>query len=179
MYNSNESSEYARDMLTSVTSEKCFPRTCMNLQEPGINLSHDSMHTKKCVAESDCIREKVLDYATKDILQRMSQSEQIPVGTDILVSDSAEIVRDKLQSRVTQNNVHHTRGLPINLMYDKNGKLDVNRFGNAETDSFVKNVIEVVMATPTEKPKNYYPFALSSIVVLSSLIVYYKLSHPY
>lgn len=179
MYSINNSTLYTRDMLTDVTGSHCVPRTCTNLTAPGINIS-DHLHNKRCIADQSCILNNVLDYATTDILDRVSKSKKIPPGTDIALNDDAQAVRSKLKSGATKSchmNIDDNTGTPINLLYRNDGKLDTSRFGNEKTNCFVNNISETVTKTPTqavvvqEIKKQKKPLTLIAVVML--LIILY------
>ena len=149
-----DSTAYVKQMLNSITNKDCMVRTCEPLQFHSVDLTDSGQYSKRCLVNADCVMDRSLDYATTDIMDRMSESKQVPPGTDILISDNAQDVRSKLQSQLFTNTNPVKVSQPIHVMYKADGQIDTSRFGNEETTFFVNKLAETVVSTPSKPEKS-------------------------
>lgn len=155
--NVENSTDYTRKMLTSLVQNKCVPRTCEPLKTTGMDLTSKEF-SKRCIVDPICIADNALDYATTDIMERMSESEEVPPGTDILLTDNMQMVRSKMAAKFAPTcgvRLDTKISQPVDLMYDFEGKIDTTRFGNKETNCFLKKLSDTVISTPIQKKENF------------------------
>lgn len=177
-----ETQRYAREMWEASTlPSKCLARTCENLVKPGVNLSGSGEHTRKCVIDSTCVVNSALDYATQSILERMSESQQIPPGTSVRLGDSAQLIRSKLASQFATKcgyDLQSKTKQPLNLSFTADGKLDVEASGNKPVSCLMDELSKTIASTPAEPERNWTQWILPVGLTTAAAAAYLYFSRP-
>lgn len=123
-------------------------RNCQKLKHGDLKLSNNS---QRCIVNANDVVTNGVNYAVENVLSRMSESKQVPENSDILLLDSSEIVKNKLNNQLKSKcncSLDSKIQQPSKIYYDENNQLVTNAIGDRMTQCSLDNLVDTIENTP-------------------------------